>query len=155
MQNSVMLFTFLIFDREYPFWTNLVQKIKIVSLRWKLIPSLIRICRIKRCYSLFSYLTRNTLFWANLVQKIKIISLSWKLVPRLIRISWIEWWCSLFFFFWLEITFWEKFGLKRQNCQFKLKFRRYLLLQLKFRCPKGASVHPAFMGNCPTISHMF
>ena len=33
MQNSLMLFTFFVFDRKCPFWANLVQKIKIVSLR--------------------------------------------------------------------------------------------------------------------------
>ena len=33
MQNSVMLFTFFVFDRKYLFWANMVQKIKIVSLR--------------------------------------------------------------------------------------------------------------------------
>ena len=31
MQNSVVMFTFSDFDRKYPFWVNLVQKIKIVS----------------------------------------------------------------------------------------------------------------------------
>ena len=30
-----------------------------------------------------------------------------------------------------------------------------LLLQLKFRSPRGASHHPAFVGNCQTISHTF
>ena len=30
--------------RKYPFWPYLVQKIKIVSLSWKLVPRLIRIC---------------------------------------------------------------------------------------------------------------
>ena len=33
MQNSLMMFTFFVFDRKYPFWANLVQKMKIVSLR--------------------------------------------------------------------------------------------------------------------------
>ena len=32
MQNLVVLFTFSVFDWKYPFWANLVQKIKIVSL---------------------------------------------------------------------------------------------------------------------------
>ena len=30
-----------------------------------------------------------------------------------------------------------------------------LLLQQKFRSTRGASQHPAFMGNCPTINHTF
>ena len=32
MQNSVMMFSISVFDHKYPFWVNLVQKIKIVSL---------------------------------------------------------------------------------------------------------------------------
>ena len=31
MQNSTVMFTFSVFDWKYPFWANLVQKIKIVS----------------------------------------------------------------------------------------------------------------------------
>ena len=33
MQNSIVIFTFFVFDRKYPFLANLVQKVKIVSLR--------------------------------------------------------------------------------------------------------------------------
>ena len=32
MQNSIVMLTFSDFDRKYPFWVNLVQKIQIVSL---------------------------------------------------------------------------------------------------------------------------
>ena len=32
MRNSMVMSTFSIFDRKYPFWANLVQKFKIVSL---------------------------------------------------------------------------------------------------------------------------
>ena len=32
LHNSVVMFTFSDFDCKYPFWINLVQKIKIVSL---------------------------------------------------------------------------------------------------------------------------
>ena len=46
MQNSVvLLFTLSIFDWEYPFWTNLVQKNKTVSLTWDLVPRLMGIWR--------------------------------------------------------------------------------------------------------------
>ena len=62
MQNSMILFTFFVFDRKCPFWANLVQIVNIVSLRWNLIPRLIRICRVQWCSSLFSFLTGNTLF---------------------------------------------------------------------------------------------
>ena len=61
MQNSMGMLTFFVFGRKYSFWANLVQKIKIVSLRWNLIPILIRICRIQWCCSLFSFSTGSTL----------------------------------------------------------------------------------------------
>ena len=38
---------FFAFDRKYPCWVNLVQKIKSVSLRLNLVASLIRLCRIQ------------------------------------------------------------------------------------------------------------
>ena len=46
MMNSIVMFTFSVLDRKYPFWPNLVQNIKIVSLSLNLVPRLIRICRI-------------------------------------------------------------------------------------------------------------
>ena len=91
MQNSMVMFILFI----HPFWESLVQKIKVVSLNWKLASRLIRICRIQRWCLFFLFLTGKP-FSANLVQKINIVSLSWNLVPRLIRICRIEWWCSLF-----------------------------------------------------------
>ena len=33
MQNSMVVFTFSVLDRKHPFWENMVQKIKIVSLK--------------------------------------------------------------------------------------------------------------------------
>ena len=138
MQNSMMLFTFFVFECQYPFWVNLVQKIKIISLSWNLVSRLIQICRIQWWYLLFLLLMGNTLFWANLVQKIKIISWSWNLVPRLIQICWIQLCCSLFSFLtrnallgqiWSKLSiftdcfasnqkypFLEKFGPKCQSC---------------------------------------
>ena len=32
MQNSKVVFTFFVFERKYPFWANLVQKSKIITL---------------------------------------------------------------------------------------------------------------------------
>ena len=61
MQNSMVMFTFSVFDRKYPFWTNLISKFKIVSLEWNLICGLIRICWIQWWCSLFRYSTANTL----------------------------------------------------------------------------------------------
>ena len=46
MHNSMVMFTFSVVDWECPFWASLVQKIKIVSLSWNLVPKLIEICRI-------------------------------------------------------------------------------------------------------------
>ena len=44
------MFTFSVFDQKYPFWANLVQKLKIVCSELNLIPTLIRIFRIQwRC----------------------------------------------------------------------------------------------------------
>ena len=93
MQNSMVMFSFSVFDRKYPFWANLVQKVKIVSWSWNLVPRLNRICWSQFCCSLFSILTRkavlgqiwsklsiftvfflfpirNALFWKNLVQNV-------------------------------------------------------------------------------------
>ena len=55
---------------------NLTKNVKFVSLRLNLLASLIRICRIQRWCSLFSFSIGNALFWANLVEKAKMISLS-------------------------------------------------------------------------------
>ena len=54
-----------VFDWKYPFWVNLVQKLKNVSLSWNLVLRLIQICRMFTffCFSL------EIPFWANLVQK--------------------------------------------------------------------------------------
>ena len=31
IQSSTVMFTFSVFDQKYPFWANLVQKVKIIS----------------------------------------------------------------------------------------------------------------------------
>ena len=62
MQNLMMMFNFFCFGSKTHFWTNLVQKIKIVSLSWNLVRRLIRICRVEWWHSLFLFLTGNTLF---------------------------------------------------------------------------------------------
>ena len=62
MQISMMLFTSSALDRKYPFGANLVEKKKIVSLRWNLILRLIWICKIQWWCSLFTFSTGNTLF---------------------------------------------------------------------------------------------
>ena len=46
----MVVFILIVLDWKYPFWTNLVQKIEIVSLNWNLGFMLIRICRIQSCF---------------------------------------------------------------------------------------------------------
>ena len=155
MQNSMMLLTLFIFEWKYPFWANLVQKIKIISLSWHLIPILIQTCRIQWWSSLFMFLIRNIFFgqiWPkspNYQFKLKFGNYNNSNMQNSIASS------VHVFLFRSEMPFLGKFSPKGQNCQFNLKFRRYLLLRLKFRSAKVASFHPAFMANCPTISHMF
>ena len=95
-------FEFSVLDQIHPFWVNLVQKTKIVSLSWNLVPVLIWISTIQWWCSVFPFLTENVHLGrgggTNLVQKIKITSLSWNLVPGLIQICTIQWryWLYLF-----------------------------------------------------------
>ena len=37
MQNSMVMFTFPVLNQKYPFWVNLLQKVKIPSLSWNLV----------------------------------------------------------------------------------------------------------------------
>ena len=62
MQNSMVMFIFFVFDWKYPFWANLVQKVKIISWSWNLVARLIRIWRIQWWCSFFLFLIGNTLF---------------------------------------------------------------------------------------------
>ena len=62
MQNSMVMFIFFVFDWKYPFWANLVQKVKIISWSWNLVPTLIRTCRIQWWCSFSLFLIGNTLF---------------------------------------------------------------------------------------------
>ena len=41
MQNSMMFFTFFVCGRKCPFWANLDQGVKIVSVRSNLMPTII------------------------------------------------------------------------------------------------------------------
>ena len=84
MQNSMVMF----FAWNYPIWTILVQKIKIVNLSWNLVLRLIWICRIQRWCSFYLFCT-----W-----KVKFVSLSWNLGPLLIRICRMQWCYWLFCF---------------------------------------------------------
>ena len=82
-----------------PFWANLVQKTKIVYLRWNLLSTLNRISENTMVMFPFcSILDREYRFLPNLFTKFKIICLMWNLVPRLIRINKIQEWYSPFLF---------------------------------------------------------
>ena len=59
MQNLMVAFTYSFFDQRYQFWGNLVQKIKIICLKWKLVPRLIRICRLEWSCLLFLFYIKN------------------------------------------------------------------------------------------------
>ena len=110
MHNSVVRFTFSVFNRKYPSWENLVPKFKIICLNRNLMPRLIRLGSIQWWCSLFLSQGRKYLFWANFLQKIKIASLSLNFVPRLIQICRIQWWCS--FSVITKLHFLGKFGPK-------------------------------------------
>ena len=56
MQTSMLMFVLSVFDWKYPFWVNLVQKVKIMSWSRNLVAGLIRICRIQWYCSLFLFL---------------------------------------------------------------------------------------------------
>ena len=54
------LYFMQLFDWQYLFWVNLVQKHKIISLSKNLVPRLIQICGISWGCSLFLFWTGNT-----------------------------------------------------------------------------------------------
>ena len=66
----------------------------------------------------FAFLDRIYSFWANLVQKFRTVSLS---RPRLFQYAAFSGDFHFFCFRW-GLPFLLKFGLKDQNCLFKLKF---------------------------------
>ena len=72
MHNSMVMFNFSVFDWKYPFWTNLVQKVKIISWSWNLVPRLIRICRIQWWCWIFLFLIGNALFGQIWSKKLKL-----------------------------------------------------------------------------------
>ena len=67
-RNSMVLFSFSVFNRKYPFRANLVEKVKIVTFRRNLIPRVIPISRIQWCCSLFLF-RPEILFWRKFGRK--------------------------------------------------------------------------------------
>ena len=115
MQYPVVIFTFSIFDWKYLSWTNLVQKIKIVSLNWNLVPRLVGICRIQWHCSLFLFKTGNTLFEQIWSKKSKLLVYA-EIWYRLIRICRIQWWCSLFLIYTRNTVFRKRRQAKSNYC---------------------------------------
>ena len=118
---------FSVFYRKYPFWANLVQKFKIVSLRWNLVLKLIRICTVQ-----WWYFTPEMPFSGKFGSKIQK-----SLFKVKFGTDWFEylcrcqWWFYLIFCFRPEISFWGKFIPKKYNYQLKLKFGSKTNLNMK------------------------
>ena len=114
--NSMMLLTFSFFHWKKLSWTNLVQKLKIVSFSWNLLHRLIQICRTLWWYSPFLFSTRSKpfgLIWSKKKNNNnKTVSWSWNLIPRLIWICRIELWRSFFVFFDWKYSFWANWAKK-------------------------------------------
>ena len=119
MRNTTLMFTFLVFDREYPFWANLVQKLNLSASAgiWYLYE--IEYTECTGDIFLFCFLTENTLF-GKFGPKIQNCSKS-NLIFRLIRTCKTKWWCVNSICFRPEILFSSKFSPKNQNCHFKVK----------------------------------
>ena len=121
MQNSMVVFTFSVLDRKYPFRTNLVNlgdltpKFKTVCSKWNLVPRLIRICRIQWQFSFFQVLTRNTLFGQMWYKKPKSpvwAEMSLRKIPYFHLISW----CGNFARNYVETVPFHKIEEVRRNC---------------------------------------
>ena len=66
MQNSLMVFILSVSDGKHPFWINLVQKIKIVSLSWNWYLDLFEYAKFNGAISFFRF-GLQTPFCADLV----------------------------------------------------------------------------------------
>ena len=114
-----------------PFWINLVQKIKIVCLRWYLVTSLIWFCWIPWWCSFFLFKTGSALFGQISSKQFKFFCLSLNLVPRLIWIREFRW-CNIHFFLLRpEITNLGKFGPKICGFLFEMKIDTFNNLNMR------------------------
>ena len=107
IQNSMVIsfFFFFFFDRNYPFWANLVQKNRnwLFKLKFSFVFCLTQICRICLICLTQICLTQIRLFCNRPESPIlgkfgpkNQNCLNWNFVFRLIQISWIRCWCTLF-----------------------------------------------------------
>ena len=112
---------FFVFECKYPFWVNLIQKVK--NSHFKLKFGTYTNSNMQNSMVMFIYFVFDWKypFWANLSKKSKLSVEVEILVPWLIPICRIQW-CCWRFFFWVEIPFLGKFGPKSQNYQLNLKF---------------------------------
>ena len=150
MKNSMILLTFFVFDRKHSFWANLVQKIRIVSLRRNLILTLIQICRIQWWCSLFWLLTGNTFLGEIWSKKIKIISLRWILIPRLIGICKTKWCCSLFSFSIGNPLFWANLveNVKIVRLRLNLVASLIRICRTEWCCSRFSFSNESAVQNC-------
>ena len=127
MQNSIMLFPFLLFEWKYPFWGNMVQKNKIVTLSWNLVPTIIRTCRIQWWCSFFFCFWSEIPFWDKFGRKSQNYHLKLKFVTYTNSNMKNSMMLFSVFCFWVQIPFLGKFDPKSQNSHFKLKFGTTLI----------------------------
>ena len=102
-----------IFNWKYFLGVNFVQKLKIISLNWNFVPSLIKICRIPWWCSLFLFATENT-FLQKFSPKNQNLSV-WAEISHLTNLNMQKYeenmWCSLFLCYTRKIFFrkiWSK-----------------------------------------------
>ena len=96
----MVVFPFSVLNGKHLFWANLVQKIKIVSLSWNMVPIQINNLNMQNSMVVFTFSVWEWKhsFGVNLVEKFNIVSLRGNLVPRTNQIRRIYWRCSLFLF---------------------------------------------------------
>ena len=140
IQNSLLVFTFSVFDRKYTFYANLVPNLTILCLKWNFVPKLIRLCRIQRWYSLLFTFDRKYPFLFFFAGGegggrggIKIVFWFWNLEPRLIRICRIRWLFSFFTFLDWKYFSWVKLDQKFKIVSLNWNLVPALLLKCKIR----------------------
>ena len=116
MQNSMVIFPFFCFRQEYPFWANLVQKIKIVSLGWNFVPRLIWTCKIQWSGSVFCF-DQKYLFWGKFGPKNQNCQFKLKFDTKTNSNTQSS---LMIFTFGFQLEILAKFGAKIQHCKFNL-----------------------------------
>ena len=69
MQDSIVMFTFSVFNWKYPFWENLIQKNQNCQFKLKFGTETNSNMQNSMVVFAFSVLDRKDPFWANLFQK--------------------------------------------------------------------------------------